>query len=463
MHTPDGPRFLASPREGLPPLADSPSAVSEAADALASGTGPVAVDTERASGFRFDDRAWLVQLRRTGAGTHLVDPAAVPDADRLLAPVMNSTPWVLHAAHTDLPALTSLGWHAPELHDTQIAGRLLGYGQIGLAGMLEELLGVTVAKDKGREDWSRRPLTEDLLTYAALDVELLTELLDTAVAQLRRRSIEEGTDRILWYRQECEHVRTDWSHPVTVPDWTRLRGIGAVRDPRGRELARRLTEIRNRVARDLDTPPEKVLASSLIVELARSPQDAEDVLLSRGTGGGRVRPPRSARGGHGRRPPRPMPRMSPDLRSMLLHGVRDALSADPGELPPRPEQVRGVPDHRTWSRDHPVAARLLSGFRDAVDTLSGHLDLDPSELLVSRSVRSLAWKVSTSLSPGPTGPQDDPVGWAEELVGGLLVGEDARPWQIDLLVPVFVPVVDTVMVDTETADTVMVDTETAGD
>ncbi|MGO1274823.1 MAG: hypothetical protein ACTMIG_02465 [Corynebacterium variabile] len=106
-------RYLASPREGLPPLADTSDAVVDVAEVLATGSGPVAVDTERASGFRFDDRAWLVQLRRAGAGTHLVDPAVVPDAGELLAPVLNDLPWVLHAAHTDLPALTTLGWHTP--------------------------------------------------------------------------------------------------------------------------------------------------------------------------------------------------------------------------------------------------------------------------------------------------------------------------------------------------------------
>lgn len=425
------PQFLAAPRDGLPPLADTPDAVSGAADALAAGTGPVAVDTERASGFRFDDRAWLVQLRRAGAGTHLVDPAAVPSAGRLLAPVMNTAPWVLHAAHTDLPALTSLGWYTPVLHDTQIAGRLLGFGQIGLAGMLEELLGVTVAKDKGRENWSSRPLPRDLLTYAALDVELLTELLDTALSRLRRRDSTEGTDRMGWYRQECDHVRADWSHPVTVTDWTRLRGIGAVRDPRGLELARRLTDIRTAVARTRDTPPEKVLSSATIVGLARSPWNAERVLCT-----GTAPAGRGARG----RSRRPGQQLSRDLRDLLLDGVRGALTADPADLPVRPAAPRGRPDHRTWPRDHPVAARLLTGFRTTVDDLADGLGLDPSELLVSRSVRTLAWEASVTLAAGgPDRDDTDPVGWAEDLLGGLLTDEGARPWQTDLLVPALVP------------------------
>lgn len=425
MTTPTDPRFLSTPGEGLPPLADTPDAVAEVSAALAAGHGPVAVDTERASGFRFDDRAWLVQLRRAGSGTHLVDPASVPDAGDLLAPVMNSAPWTLHAAHTDLPALTTLGWSTPVLHDTQIAGRLLGHGQVGLAGMLEDLLGVSVAKDKGQEDWSLRPLPADMLTYAALDVELLNELLDSALSHLRQISERDGRNRLGWYRQECDHVSRTWSRPVTVADWTRLRGIGAVRDPRGLEAARRLTAIRTDVARQRDTPPEKVLRSSLIVEIARSPQQAEDVLRS-GTA----------------------PRMPRELRARLLAGVRDALATAPSALPTRPRAPRGRPDHRTWSKDHPVAFRLLTGFRDTVDAVSADLQLDPPELLVSRSVRSVAWDASRILADTfpsriPDLYRGDPVGWTEEMLGDLLADQDARPWQRDLLVPGFAAVVAT--------------------
>lgn len=410
-------------------MADTTAAVRDAADQLACGTGPIAVDTERASGFRFDDRAWLVQLRRTGAGTHLVDPATVPDAGALMAPVMNASPWVLHAAHTDLPALTSLGWRTAQLHDTQIAGRLLGFGQIGLAGMLEEFLGVTVAKDKGREDWSARPLGTDLLTYAALDVELLTELLTTALAQLRRRSSSDGLDRLSWYRQECDRVLADWSYPVTPPDWTRLRGLGAVRDPRGLEVARRLTAVRTDVARRLDEPPEKVLRSSVIVDAARSPDRAEDIVSE------------VVRG-----------RSSRTLRPLLVTGVREALGTAPDRLPERPRLPRRRPDHRRWPAECPLAARLLNGFRDAVAGLALDLGLDSSELLVSRSVRDLAWDVSQVLvAPVPTsgvstGAPGDPVGWIEEVIGARLESYGVRDWQTDLLIPVLIPTVDTEMV-----------------
>ncbi|MDN6284051.1 MAG: HRDC domain-containing protein, partial [Corynebacterium sp.] len=319
-------------------MADTAVAVRRVAEVLGDGRGPIAVDTERASGFRFDDRAYLVQVRREGAGTHLVDPALVPGAGDLLAPVMNDSPWILHAGHSDLPALTSLGWRTPQLHDTQVAGRLLGYGQVGLAGMLGDLLGVTVAKDKGREDWSARPIPTAMLSYAALDVELLIELLDTAMSRLT------SLGRAEWYHQECQRIRVDWSHPVQPQDWRELRGIGSLRNRRGLEVARRLTEERTRIARERDIPPEQVLRSSSLLDVAKSPSQASRQ-LSRPQSGGR--------------------RVDRAARTDLLQAVQDALAADSSTLPTLPRSGARRPDHRHWAQDYPRAHALVQGFRGA--------------------------------------------------------------------------------------------------
>ncbi|MGO1948681.1 MAG: ribonuclease D [Mycobacteriaceae bacterium] len=417
---------LTSPRGGVPPLSDSAQSVLQVADALADGHGAVAVDTERASGFRFDDRAYLVQLRRAGAGTYLIDPASVPESGELLAPVMNRTPWILHAAHTDLPALTSLGWRTPELHDTQIAGRLLGYGQIGLAGMLEEMLGVTVAKDKGREDWSARPIPDDLLSYAALDVEMLIELADSSLSRLSALG-REG-----WYHQECERVLRDWTHPVSAPAWTALRGIGAIRDRRGLEVARRLSETRVSIARQRDIPPEQVLRSSAILALAKTPTRAERRIPEEIAASSRLAGARRASAAAG------------ELRDALTGAVRQALTADPASLPEKLHAGAGHPDHRTWGRDYPVAHALLTGFREATQQVSESTGIRPEDLAVIRTIRGVAWEVAEVITG--TGSvlregSDDPVGDAEELLGGLLQERNARAWQIDLLVEAFLPVV----------------------
>ncbi len=190
---------LLEPRDGMPPLIATPEDLAEATARLREGTGPVAVDAERASGFRYGHRAFLVQLRRNKAGTVLIDPIACPDlsgVDQTLA----GTEAVLHAASQDLPCLADLGLRPGLLFDTELAGRLLGYPRVGLGTLVEEVLGLTLEKTHSAADWSSRPLPEEWLRYAALDVEVLVELRDALAAQLE----EQG--KTGWAEQEFAAV-----------------------------------------------------------------------------------------------------------------------------------------------------------------------------------------------------------------------------------------------------------------
>src|SRR3954452_18591841 len=159
-------------RDGLPPLTETPPALAEACRALAAATGPVAIDAERASGYRYSSRAYLIQLRREGAGTILVDPIGF-DSLAPLQDALAGTEWILHAATQDLPCLTEVGLTPTELFDTELAGRLLGYPRVGLATLVETLLGFRMKKEHSAADWSTRPLPVPWLEYAALDVEVL--------------------------------------------------------------------------------------------------------------------------------------------------------------------------------------------------------------------------------------------------------------------------------------------------
>jgi ribonuclease D len=174
---------LLEPRDGLPPLVASASALREAVLALGAGQGPVAVDAERASGFRYGHRAFLVQLRRRGAGTVLIDPVACPDLSDLDT-ALSGTEAVLHAASQDLPCLADLGYRPQALFDTELAGRLLGYPRVGLGPLVENVLGLALEKGYAAADWSTRPLPEDWLRYAALDVEVLVELRNALAGEL---------------------------------------------------------------------------------------------------------------------------------------------------------------------------------------------------------------------------------------------------------------------------------------
>ncbi len=168
------PTPLSHPVDGVPEVSVTATEIGSAADVLAGGHGPFAVDAERASGFRYSNRAYLIQVRRAGVGTVLIDP--VGDGGdpvtvlRPLAAVLGDDEWILHAADQDLPCLAEVGMRPPGLYDTELAGRLAGFERVNLATMVEQLLGLGLVKGHGAADWSKRPLPAAWLNYAALDV-----------------------------------------------------------------------------------------------------------------------------------------------------------------------------------------------------------------------------------------------------------------------------------------------------
>ena len=196
------------PKDGLPEITATPTQLNRAAQLLAAGRGPVAVDAERASGFRYGQDAYLIQLRRDGVGTLLIDPVTTGPLTELAA-ALDGPEWILHAADQDIPCLTARGLKAVSLFDTELAARLLGRQHVGLGAVIEETLGLRLAKDHAAADWSTRPLPTSWLTYAALDVELLIDLRDALAAEL------EAAGKDQWAAQEFEHVRTKPAKPAT--------------------------------------------------------------------------------------------------------------------------------------------------------------------------------------------------------------------------------------------------------
>lgn len=194
-------RPLTEPAEGVPDVAATRDQVREVINSLRAGTGPIAVDAERASGYRYSQRAYLIQVRRTGAGTALIDPLGVPDLSALSEAIAGAE-WVLHAANQDLPSLAGVGLRPRTLFDTELAGRLLGRERVGLGTMVAEELGLSLAKEHSAADWSTRPLPEDWLRYAALDVEVLIDLRERLHTELRRAG------KLNWALEEFEYVRT---------------------------------------------------------------------------------------------------------------------------------------------------------------------------------------------------------------------------------------------------------------
>src|SRR5258708_23163260 len=155
--------------------------------------------------------------RRAGAGTVLIDPIACPDLSGVDAALADAEA-VLHAASQDLHCLAEVGFRARRLFDTELAGRLLGYPRVALGTLVEEVLGFHLEKGHSAADWSIRPLREELLRYAALDVEVLTDLRDALADEL------EDQGKAEWARQEFEAVLAARPAAARADPWRRTSG-----------------------------------------------------------------------------------------------------------------------------------------------------------------------------------------------------------------------------------------------
>lgn len=381
---------LLAPRDGLPPVVDTAEALADTVERFAAGSGPVAVDAERASGYRYSHRAYLVQLRRAGAGTALVDPVRCPDL-RALNAVLADTEWVLHAATQDLPCLSELGLRPRKLFDTELAGRLLAYPKVGLAALVEQLLGYSLEKGHAAVDWSTRPLPEPWLNYAALDVELLVELRDALAEELRR----EGKDR--WAAEEFEALVRQPPRESRRDPWRRTSGIHRIRTRRELAYVRELWLARDRLARRRDLSPGRVLADhSIIAAAVARPATRAQLAALPGFD------TRTARR---------------DL-DVWWTAVRRARDLPDTALPEHSPASEGPPPARAWADRDPMAAERLAACRAVLQELAASARLPTENLLAPDIVRRLAW--SPPAEPTP------------EAVAGALRAHGARAWQVEL-------------------------------
>ena len=249
-------------RDGLPPVVETPEALAETVAAFAAGTGPVAIDAERASGYRYSARAYLVQLRREGSGTALVDPIAFDD----LAPLseaLGGTEWILHAASQDLPCLTELGLRPTPLFDTELAGRLLGYPRVGLATLVEEILGRRLRKEHSAVDWSTRPLP------AAVAGVRRPRRRAARRAARRPRGRAGGGRQVGVGAAGVRAPRQTRPRPGRGTDpWRRTSGLHRVRGRRALAAVRALWQARDEIAAQRDVTPGRIIPDSAIVEAA---------------------------------------------------------------------------------------------------------------------------------------------------------------------------------------------------
>lgn len=403
--------LLTKPADGVPPVVCTPDQLQAAISSLRAGSGPVAVDAERAHGFRYSQRAYLIQLRRRGSGTHLIDPMAFgPPAEppgsagpadlRPLGAAITDAEWVIHAASQDINCLYEVGLVPQTLFDTELAARLLGYPRVALGTMIEELLDVRLLKEHSASDWSTRPLPPEWLTYAALDVELLLELRDILATQLQESGKWE------WAQQDFAALVAGAGAPAEPrPDpWRRTSGIHKVRSRRGLGYVAQLWYARDEVAARLDRAPGKILPDVAISELAAH-QTPNRLALRQIPGFSR----RQAR------------RYEPNW----LEALDTVSRMSEGELPAIHVPNDGPPQARLWVTRDPVAAARLAAVRGALTAIAAQHKLPVENLLTPDYVRRLAWRPPSPLTT--------------EVVDQALAGYGARTWQRELTVATITP------------------------
>lgn len=388
----NGPITLTSPEGGVPAPVDTPARLTEVVQRFAAGTGPVAVDAERASGFRYSQRAYLVQLRREGAGIALIDPVPLGDLSELNR-VLQDTEWVLHAASQDLPCLAELGMRPSRLFDTELAARLAGMERVGLAALTEQLLGFSLEKHHSAADWSTRPLPKEWLNYAALDVELLVRLREVLAEELARQG------KLAWAGEEFAALVAHGARagrPRQDP-WRRTSGMHRVRGPRAQARVRALWYARDAIAVRRDSAPGRVLADAALVAAAEmDPKTERELLLLPGFGGRSVR----------------------RLAGVWIQALNEARAL-PDDALPVPQQYDGPPPPHRWADKDPAAAERLARCREVVTKIAEANTLPPENLITPDFVRRLAWEPPESISV--------------ESVTEVLKGLGARDWQCRLL------------------------------
>jgi ribonuclease D len=377
---------------------DSREAYLDAVEQIRAGNGPVAVDAERASGFRYSQRAYLIQVFRRGAGTFLFDPPAVGRFDELNEAIADEE-WVLHAATQDLLCLREVGLDPRTIFDTEVAARLLGMPRVGLGTVVEELLGIHLAKEHSAADWSTRPLPEPWLVYAALDVELLPDLRDAIAGLLE----EAGKSEIA--RQEfADELRRDLRIVRSEP-WRRLSGIHSIRGIRNLAVARELWLARDELARSLDTAPGRLVPDASLTAAAKALPESKRALAGLREFSGRA---------------------SRTEIDRWWDAIQTGRTTD--DLPVLRGPGDGPPPPRAWADRNPEADVRLKAARAAIGELSERLAIPVENLLMPDTLRRVAWAPPASITA--------------ESIAAALAEWGARPWQIEatsqLIAQVFV-------------------------
>jgi len=394
---------LLQPSAGTPEIIETEEAFRSALDQLAQGSGPFAVDAERASGFRYSARAYLIQIKRTDGGLHLIDPIPFGPGHQLFSELdnlLNTDEVILHASTQDLPCLRELGINPVKLFDTELAGRIAGLPRVGLGPLLESLMGVLLAKEHSAADWSARPLPKEWLTYAALDVELLVELRNHMYKVL------EDAKKLTWAHEEFASILKAPPAPPRVDPWRRTSGMHKIKRRDQLAIIKSLWIARDQIASQQDIAAGKLLNDSAIVELAiavpTTKKEFEKCLRPLGL----------------------RARWLENLQ-LWLDSIASAVALPEDQWPTMRTNADTLPPIKLWRDKFPEKFAPLSHARAAIELIAEENQIPVENLITPEHVRRVCWK--------------PPVGSTSTLsvsqVESALSELGARQWQIDLVAP----------------------------
>jgi ribonuclease D len=410
---------LLTPLAGTPPVIDTEEGFEKALRELASGSGAFAIDAERASGYKYSARAYLIQIKREGGGLHLLDPIPFGPGHKLFTELnllLQREEVILHASTQDLPCLRELGISPSKLFDTELGGRIAGLPRVGLGPLLESLLNISLAKEHSAVDWSHRPLPQDWLTYAALDVELLVELREK-VYQLLFNAGKWG-----WAEEEFQSILNAPPAPPRIDPWRRTSGMHKIKKRNQLAVVRALWNVRNEMAAEIDISPSRLLSDAAISQIA----------LSAGT------TPITNRK-HLEKILRPIGLRARWLENSAtwISAITDALSLPDEQLPQARSQSDTLPPIKLWRERFPEKFAPLSHARARLEVVASELSIPLENLISPETVRRICWSA----------PKGDLVKALTDL--------GARRWQIEIVAPVL----ESALLETEPLETQPVEVE----
>ena len=390
---------LLVPRNGTPELIENESAFARAIAELAKGSGDIAIDAERASGYRYSQRAYLIQIFRRGGGLHLIDP--IPLLNSNLWQEFNNnfanSVWVIHASTQDLPCLIGVGLKPKLLFDTELGARIAGCERVGLGPLAENLLEIQLAKEHSAVDWSIRPLKPEWLNYAALDVDILLEIKDAVENLLAEQN------KLHWAKQDFSSILNSFDNyqfsDKPKPDrWRRTSGMHKVRDRLTLTIVRDLWLSRDELAAELDLAPGRVLGDEAIIELALTrPKEWEAVAKVIGWRTKLESPP------FGR----------------WLKVLSNALLTPIDQQPEYKVPSNNLPPIRVWKEKNPIGYARLTHARSHLINLAAELKIPVENLITPEFVRRVCWQEPPKSESG-----------YQEFIISELNKYGARDWQI---------------------------------